>query len=84
MAGIEVIEYAEKGLAVNAEKELLEEAFETVVVEENNSESSLFSVKDFPILSHFSTYSYPSYITVKMNYSGNGEIVKVKIKDYIK
>lgn len=81
VAGIEVIEYAENGLIVNAEKEILTDGVELVTIE-NNDNISLLS--DFPVLSHYSTYHYPSKISVKMNYSGNGEIVDVPFTDYMK
>lgn len=87
MAGIKVIECAEKGLIVNAQMEELTDGFELVTIENNtviNNKVSARSLSDFPKLSHYSTYSYPTSIRVKMNKTGNGQIVKVNFTTYLK
>lgn len=68
IAGIEVLEYAERGLVVNAEKEILVDGFE-VIRSTDKDEAALFS---FDIINHYSTYSYPTTIDVLMNDTSNG------------
>lgn len=83
MAGIEVLEYAERGLVVNAEKEILSDGFE-VIGSADKDGASLFS---FDIINHYSTYHYPSKIDVLMNDTkngGDGTIKTVNFTSYMK
>lgn len=75
--GIEVLDYAEKGLVVNAENDIITEGFKTIS-ENRNTSDAVYSA-DPPVINHYSTYSYPTYINVKLDMTGNGEIKKLHL-----
>lgn len=85
--GLSVLEAAECGYAINAEGEAISEGFEVI---SGNAETALESATtsaytvDPPILSHYSTYSYPTKIKVKLNKNGGNEIVTVNFTTYMK
>lgn len=79
--GIAVLSFAERGLVVNAENEILTEGFEVMHAE---SDAVMTLAADPPVLSHYSTYSYPQTIKVKLDQTGNGQIVTVAFSDYLK
>ena len=85
--GLSVLEAAECGCAINADGEIINEGFEAVCENEDiklkNAEVSTCAV-DPPILSHYSTYSYPTQIKVKLNKTGDNKIVTVNFTTYIK
>lgn len=83
--GIYVIEKAEEGVAINSEKVFLTTGFEVTNVKLSNVPMFYASgSSDFPTLSYYTTYTYPTNIRVKMNKTGNGEIRNVNFDYYIK
>lgn len=82
VAGINAIEKAEQGLVVNAKQEIITEGFTTIEQASSNAITT-FSA-DPKILSHYATYSYPTYIDVKLNKTGNNKIVRVSFTNYLK
>ncbi len=95
IAGINVIEQAENGLVVNAREDILTDGFDTKSVtgiindeaDENGeygTSTTASGTEDFPNLSTYSKYSYPSSISVKLNKTGNSKIVSVNFETYIK
>ena len=95
MAGISVIEYAENGLVVNAEEDILTDGFDTKsmtgILNEETDENGEYGTSttasgttDFPNLGTYSQYSYPSTISVKLNRTGNNAIVREGFEKYIK
>lgn len=95
IAGINVIEQAENGLIINAEEDILFDGFETKavteVLNEDREEKDGYGISttasgttDFPNLSTYSNYSYPTTISVKLNKTGNNKIVSVDFETYIK
>lgn len=79
---INVLESAEKGLVVNGENEILTEGFELATRKENGEIMPM--AVDPPMLSHYSTYSYPTSIKVKLDQTGNNAIVTVSMTSYMK
>lgn len=94
MAGINVIEQAENGLIINAEEDIITDGFETISITEilgegNGNDGDEISptangTTDFPNLDFYSSYSYPSAISVKLNKTGNNQVVSVGFDEYIK
>lgn len=87
IAGINVIRQAERGLVVNADNEILTEGFLLVGVSYNEGEAisvHASGTTNFPVLGSYEYYSYPSTITVKMDVTGDGEIVTVDFETYLK
>ncbi len=41
-------------------------------------------VADPPLLSHYTSYSYPNLIKVRLNRTGNDSVVQVNFTDYMK
>lgn len=80
--GINVLDSAEKGLVVNAENEILTDGF-TTVTENIDANVSILSA-DPPVINHYSSYSYPTSIKVKLNKTGNNQIVSVSFTNYLK
>lgn len=89
MNGISVIEEAENGRIINADGEVIKCDFEIIdayiipFTEEGISVAAS-GTTDFPNLGEYTNYSYPITISVKMNKTGNNEIVKVDFNTYIK
>lgn len=79
--GINVLEQASYGLVVNAEEELLTEGFE--IAYKDNPDIMPIAA-DPPVIDHYSAYSYPASIKVKLNITDNGKIVSVKMDEYLK
>ena len=81
VAGMEVIERAQKGLVTNADNEMLSDGFETVTMEQENSIMPL--ALDPPLINHYTTYHYPTTIKVKLTKTGDGEVVEVDFTEYM-
>lgn len=87
--GINVIEEAENGKIVNAKGENLESGFEIIDAyiipfEEDGISVAAGGTSDFPNLGEYTNYSYPLTISVKLNQTGNNQIVNVDFNTYIK
>lgn len=75
---VEAVLMCNRGLLVNSKCECLTNGVGIVNVNNNSS------VKTTLTMSHYSTYTYPYYIRVKLNKTGNDAIKSVKMSDYIK
>ncbi len=89
IAGINVIEEAENGRIINSEGENIDNGFETInayviPLEENEINIAASGTSDFPNLGEYTNYSYPLNISVKLNKTGNSQIVEVDFNTYIK
>lgn len=73
VAGINVLENAENGLAINADNEILEQGFETLSIRNDSlmnknvavALNASDSTSSWPMLGYYSNYSYPTTIRVK-------------------
>lgn len=81
-SGIEVLESAECGLVVNADDKILTDGFTTVTGE--RGEDIMPLVADPPVINHYTSYSYPTSIKVKLDKTGSGKIATVGFTDYMK
>ena len=78
--GINVLDSAEKGLVINADDEIITDGFKII----KGGESEIMTLKsDLPIINHYSSYSYPTIITVLMNLNGGTSTQKVGFTDYM-
>ncbi len=81
--GITVLEKAEDGIAINANEEILTEGFENIVC--TQAQAAKAKKADPPILNHYTCYSYPTSLNVKLNITGNNKVKKnVSISSYMK
>lgn len=80
--GIEVLELAECGLAVNANNKILTDGF-TTVTKETDGDIIPF-VADPPVINHYTSYSYPASLKVKLDKTGNSKIVTVGFTGYMR
>lgn len=82
--GLSVLEAAESGLVINAEGEIISDGFKTVCENEKIRRGITTYAVDPPILNHYTSYSYPTQIKVKLNKTGNNRIVTVNFTTYMK
>lgn len=80
--GLNVLEAAEYGLVVNASGEMLTEGFEVVTATTEIKSSTLAA--DPPVIHHYTSYSYPTEITVLLNKTGNNKTKTVGFTEYMK
>lgn len=84
-AGINAIEECDNGRLVGADGQLITEGFEIATAEIADSDSDINPAsRSYNKLGHYTTYSYPSSIRVKLNKTGNNAITRVDFSTYMK
>ena len=89
IAALEVLEYADEGIVINGEGELIENEYKIIEKENVNINAGIVTLaennyKYHPALGNYTCYSIPTKISVCLNKTGGSKIVTVSFGKYVR